>query len=217
MRRLVVPAVLALLAVASAAAPASAEDLPARRIELAASVGYAAPFGDAEQGSRVSDTAFGAVPFTLDGSYRLTSLVGVALRVRYGVAIPTLCASASDCQASLGSDLVLGAGARFHLPRVWVVSPFVDVGLGYEWLTTRLVDAGATSTRSYGGPVLAELQLAAPFALGERLTLGPELGASIGRFVHYDLGTNALSPSGSVPSGAVHAWLSLGVRLGFAL
>jgi hypothetical protein len=136
--------------------------------------------------------------------------------MRYGVTIPTLCASASDCQASLGSDFALGAAARFHVPRVWLVSPFVDVGLGYEWLTTRLVDAGATSTRSYGGPVLADLQLAAPFTLGERWSLGPVLGASLGTFTHYDLRTNALSPSGDVPSRGVHAWLSLGARLGLS-
>lgn len=205
---------LSLLAVCSAATTAAAEDLPARRIELAASAGYAAPFGEAERGSRVSDTALGGVPFALDGSYRLTPLVGIALRARYGVTIPTLCSSASDCQASLGSDLALGVAARFHLPRVWVVSPLADVGLGYEWLTTRLVDAGATSTRSYGGPVLLDLELAAPFALGDRVTLGPEIGAWFGTFTHYELRTNALSPSGDVPSRGVRAWLSLGARLG---
>jgi hypothetical protein len=214
MRRLAHLVLLAVLAVDAAAAPAAAAD-PPRRVELAASVGYAAPFGEAEQGSRVSDTAFGAVPFGVDGSYRLSSLLGVVLRMRYAVTIPTLCASASDCQASLGSDFLLGAAARFHLPRVWVVSPLADVGLGYEWLTTRLVDSGATSTRSYDGPVLLDLRLAAPFALGERLTLGPELGAAIGTFIHYDLRTNALSPSGGVPSRRVHAWLSVGVRIGF--
>jgi hypothetical protein len=165
MRSLPVSAVLLL---AAATSPAAADEPPSRRIELAATVGYAGPAGEAERGSRVSDTAFGAVPFALDGSYRLTSVVGVAVHTRYAITIPTLCASAADCQASLGSDAALGVAVRFHVPRVWLVAPLVDVGLGYEWLSTRLVDAGAVATRSYDGPVLLDVRLAAPFSLAER-------------------------------------------------
>jgi hypothetical protein len=206
-----------LVALSLVASSASAEGPPPRRFELGASAGYAAPFGEAERGSRVSDTAFGAVPFAIDASYRVTPFVGVAARVRYGVTIPTLCQSASDCEASLGSDTGLSLTVRLHLPRIGRIAPLADVGLGYEWLTTRLVDAGASSTRSYGGPVLFALQLAAPVSLGERWTLGPALDASLGTFTGYDLVTNAQSPMGDVPVRALHAWLSLGVRLGLSL
>jgi hypothetical protein len=187
------------------------------RIELAASAGYGAPVGEAERGARVSDTAFGAIPFTLDAAYCVTPFVGVAVHARYGIAIPTLCQSASDCEASLGRDTALTLSARFYAPRAWRLSPFLDVGIGYEWLTTQLVDAGATSTRSYGGPVVLAAQLAVPVRFGARWTLGPTLGAWIGTFTTYALHTNAQSPSGDVPWRAVHAWISPGVRLGFSL
>jgi hypothetical protein len=208
---------LPLVALSLLASSAAAEEPRPRQLDLAASTGYAAPFGEAERGSRVSDTAFGAVPFAIDAGYRLTRYVGIAVRARYSVTIPTLCQSASDCEASLGSDTALNLSARLYLPRIGSVAPLADVGLGYEWLTTRLVDAGATSTRSYGGPVLLALQAAAPVSLGERWTLGPALDVWLGTFTRYDLETNARSPAGNVPVRAVHAWLSLGIRLGLSL
>jgi hypothetical protein len=206
-----------LLAVALVASPVAAQEPPSRRIDLGASAGYAAPVGEAERGSRVSDTAFGSVPFGVDASYRMTPSVGVAAHARYAVTIPTLCQSASDCEASLGSDTALTLSARVYLPRIGRVVPLADVGFGYEWLWTRLVDAGAVSTRSYGGPVLLALRVAAPILLGERWTLGPVLDASLGTFTSYALGTNAASPAGDVAARAVHAWLSAAVRLGFSI
>jgi hypothetical protein len=179
--------------------------------ELGAGLGYAAPVGSAERGARVSDTTFGQVPISFHGAYRILDRVGVVARLQYGVAIPTQCASASECQSSLGSDVVLSLGARFALPRV-----IADASVGYEWLTTKLVDGDATSTRAYHGPVLA-VEVVAPFALGKRWTLGPALGASVGTFTSYALETNALSPSGGVPDRAWHAWLSVAVRVGFSL
>jgi hypothetical protein len=213
MRAVVLPAAVAL----SLAGSPSFAQYDARRFELAASGGYAAPFGEAEKGARVSDTAFGAVPFALDAAYRVTPFVGVAAHARYGVTIPTLCQSASDCEASLGRDTVLILSARFYAPRVWRLAPLLDVGIGYEWLTTQLVDAGATSSRSYGGPVVLAVQLAAPVRLGARWTLGPTLGGWLGTFTTYGLHTNAQSPAGDVPWRALHAWISPGVRFGISL
>jgi hypothetical protein len=180
-------------------------------VEIGASLGYAAPVGSAEHGSRVSDTTFGQLPVALDGAVRLADRAGVRAGLQYGVAIPTQCASASECESSLGSDVALSLGARFFLP--WVVA---DASVGYEWLTTKLVDADATSTRAYRGPLFS-VAATLPFTLGARWTLGPAIGASIGTFTSYALETNALSPSGSVPERAWHAWLSVAVRVGLAL
>ena len=197
-----------LIAVTLLATRAAAAD----RFELGAGLGYAAPVGSAEAGARVSDTTFGQVPVTLDAAYRLTERVGLIARAHYGVAIPTQCASTSECEASLGSDVVVSLGVRMSLPRV-----VADASVGYEWLTTRLADGSATSTRSYHGPVLLSAQLAAPFPIAERWTIGPTLGASIGTFTSYALETNALSPSGAIAEPAWHVWLSIGVRLGLSL
>ena len=199
--------VAGVLAVVLASGAARADDF-----EIGAGLGYAAPVGSAERGARVSDTTVGQVPFALDAAYRLTERVGLVARFRYGVAIPTQCASTSECESSLGSDVFVLLGARFFLPKI-----VADASLGYEWLTTRLVDGGATSTRAYHGPVLLSLEVVAPFAVGTRWTIGPTLGASIGMFTSYALETNALSPSGAIPAHAWHAWLSLGVCVGSSL
>ncbi|HEX8795809.1 MAG TPA: hypothetical protein VF765_32890 [Polyangiaceae bacterium] len=208
-------ALSAAVAVASCmhASPA-AGDAPARRVELGASLGYGLPLGDAERGSRVSDTTFGDLLLAVDAGYRLTRRVGIAVHAHYGIAIPTLCATASDCEASLGSDVGLELVARFYPPRMGPFAPLVDVGMGYEWLTTRLVDSGAESSRSYSGPVFVAARLVAPVALGERWSLGPVLDGSYGTFTSFGLRTTAQSFSGDVPWRSPHAWLSFGIRAG---
>jgi hypothetical protein len=210
-----VAGILALLLIACGSRTAAADGL--RGIELAGALGYAAPLASAEKGSRVSDSAFGSPTFALDAGYRLTSFVGVALHAAYGVTIPTLCQNASGCEASLGSDFTLELAARLHVPRLGPFEPLVDVGLGYEWLTTRLVDAGVSSGRAYNGPVLLVTQIAAPLRLGERWTFGPVVGAAAGTFTRFGLQTPAQSLSGDVPQRAPHGWLTVGVRLGVSL
>lgn len=199
------------------AVPAAAEDPSPKYVELAASIGYAAPVGSAERGSRVSDTTFADVPVAFDAGYRLVPPLAIVAQLRYAVAVPTLCRSPSDCEASLGSDVALTIGTRIYAPRTGPLALLLDVGIGYEWLTTRLAEAGASSARGYHGPLLLAMQITAPFRLRGRWTLGPFAGASFGTFVRYGLQTNAMSFSGDVPSPAVHAWLSFGVRVGFAL
>lgn len=150
------------------AASARADETAFRRVEVGASLGYAAPVGSAERGSRTSDTNIGLVPIELDLAYRINPAFGVVASARYGIGIPTLCKTAGDCTSSLGSDVVLALRARIFLPRLWRMSPFADVGIGYEWLTTRLTDAGVTSTRAYPGPLPLSMEVAAPFRLSPR-------------------------------------------------
>jgi hypothetical protein len=185
------------------------------QLDLGASIAYAAPVGSAERGGRVSDTTFGIVPFRIDAAYALTPSIGIALAGAYAPAIPTLCQSAGDCISSLGSDVTISLRARLLLPRLGPTSPRLDLGVGYEWLTTKLVDSGATSTRAYNGPTLAILEAQAPFRLGTHWTLGPTLGAMLGVFANESLETNAVSQSAGVSGRAAHAWLVLGLRLGF--
>jgi hypothetical protein len=198
------------------ASPAAAADSTPRPFEVGASIGYVAPLGYAERGSKVSDTSFGGVPLALEVAYRLTSRVGIVVHAQYALMVPTLCANASDCEASLGSDVDVDLAARFRGPKLGPFVPLFDLGLGYEWLTTRLVDANAQSTRGYAGPLLLVTRVALPLRLADRWTLGPVAGASLGTFTSFDLRTTAQALSGDVPWRAPHAWLSLGVRLGFA-
>lgn len=192
---------------------ATAEDPSPRPFELAASIGYAGPLGDAERGGRLSDTDFAVVPLAFDAAYRLAPRIGLAARLQYGVGIPTLCHTAGDCESSLGSDIVATMGARIDLPERRTLAPVVDAGIGYEWLTTRLSDAGAHSTRAYNGPLLFWLGLVTPFRLAGHWSLGPAANLFVGTFTTRSLETNVASITGGVPERAVHAWVSLGCRL----
>jgi hypothetical protein len=208
---------LAVAAVVLLARPARADSPEPRRLELGASIGWASPIGSAERGARIRDTTTGLVPFELDAAYRLTRHVGVALAARYGAGIPTLCQTASDCESSLGTDVLVAARARFFLPDVGPFDPRLDVGVGYEWLTTRFSDAGVGSSRGYRGPVHLSAELFVPFTLGRRFTLGPALGATLGAFTASSLDTPAGSSSSSTVEHALHGWLSLAVRVSASL
>ena len=190
-----------------------ADDQLQRPLELAATLGYSVPIGDSERGGRVSDTTFGAVPLAIDVGYRFASRVGVAARLQYGIGVPTLCQTAGDCVSSLGSDVAAVLGARVYLPEHGPLAPRTEVGIGYEWLTTRRSDSGAHSIRAYNGPVLFWLEIAAPLRFGSHWSFGPAASMAVGTFTTRSLETNVASASGDVPERGVHAWISFGGRL----
>ena len=192
---------------------ARAEEPKARPLDVAASLGYGAPIASAEHGARIRDTTLGALPFALDVSYRVTPALAIVAYGRYGIGLPTLCKGAGECASSLGRDVALGLRVRFSLPRHGKAEPHIDVGSGYEWFSSALSDGGATSTRSYRGPLLLSTEIASPFRLARRLTLGPTVGVSIGVFTRYRLDASAASREGPVPSHALHAWLSFATRV----
>jgi len=194
-------------------ATASAEPPTTHRLEVAAALGYAIPFASAEAGSRLSDTTIGLVPIEIDAAYLVTESIAVGGWARYGVGIPTLCKTASDCTGSLGSDFEMAARVRFLLPRLWRVAPLADLGLGYEWFSSRLTDGGVTSTRSYHGPLLLSAGVAAPYHLSERWTLGPAVDAALGAFTSAALETPAGTVSGTITGRTLHLWLSFEARL----
>lgn len=191
---------------------AGAADDPTRRVEVAASLGYAFPAGSPEHGARSSDATFGDAAFDVGFSYQLSRVLGVGILGRYGVVIPTLCASGSDCVSSLGHDVVVGARARFFLPRVLTAEPYADVGMGYEWFASKLVDSGVTSTHSYDGPLLLWTELGAPFRIGSRWALGPALGLTLGTFVDSHLEAPGISSDLGIADRSIHAWLSVAGR-----
>lgn len=188
---------------------------PERRFGVGASVGFALPIGSAESGSRMSDMTYGVVPLDLDAVYRLTRYFGLGAWFRYGVLIPTLCATANDCEKSLGSDIALEIRARFFLPHLGPAHPEADAGIGYEWFASKLADRGVTSIREYHGPVLFSATVAAPFRLSSRWMLGPFVGASIGTFTNWSLAAPGIEEDASVRERSLHAWLSVGGRGSF--
>jgi hypothetical protein len=143
-------------------------------------MGYAIPFGKFEQGTRVRDLSYGTGLFALDATYALLPGAKLGLLFAYGVAIPKLCESASDCKSSLGSDVELAMLARFDLPVLGPVHPSLEGGAGYAWYTRRLSDADVESSRGYRGPfALVGGEAALGFAKTWRIGLAIDLFAGI--------------------------------------
>jgi hypothetical protein len=187
------------------------------RFDVGATIAYATPVGSAERGAHVRDTTIGIVPLRLDVGYAFTRWIGLVATGAYAPAIPTLCQTAGDCVASLGSDVTLSLRTRVRFPSLGPTTPRLELGLGYEWFTTRLVDSGATSTRAYEGPIFALVEASAPLRLGSRWTFAPLIGALLGVFTSESLETNVGRQEGNVRDRAVHLWLTLGVRAGIDL
>lgn len=208
------PAILAIGAgMLLAPAPARADEAPSR-VEVGAGIAYAAPVGSAERGSLVSDTAIAAVPLRVDVGYAVTRRVAFVAALAYAPVIPTLCQSAGDCISSLGTDVALSLRTRVLLARFGRMSTRLELGVGYEWLTSRLVDNGVASSRAYRGPVLLDVAFSAPLRIGARWTTGPVLSSMLGVFSDESLATPAFRQDARVPDSRPHGWLALGWRLG---
>jgi hypothetical protein len=183
------------------------------KIELGTSLGGALPYGRLEAGSRLSDTGYGRATLGVDGAYRYAPGVSLLAAFRYGVAIPKLCASAEDCRASLGSDVMIAFGSRLHPPPIGPLRPFVDLGFGYEWYTTRLSDQGIASSRSYHGPVLLMGRLGGDFRLSRVFRLGPFFGLSVAEASHVTLDAPGFHESARTAGPGLHGFVEIAARL----
>jgi hypothetical protein len=211
------PGVRGAILVALVASPAAAADGPdagftAARFVVTGQLGYAYPLGSAEQGTDTRDVSFGIVPLALAAAYDLSDHWAVRAGIVYAPNVPTLCADTSDCLSSVGRDLSIGVGIVRALPPWRHARPEVDVEVGWEWLTTELVDAGVTSKRSWNGPV-ALVELFVDLKTQGPWRLGPTIGIGAGLFSHFDLDTPAGSTGGATAT-ANHAWPALGFRAG---
>jgi hypothetical protein len=181
------------LASSIVALPARASSESARRFDVAASLGYAFPVGSSARGARLSDATFGSAPIDLTADYRFSRRLAIGITGRYGVVVPTLCADSADCISSLGHDVAVAVRARVFLHRLLGAEPYADVGVGYEWFASKLVDGGATSTHAFHGPIFLSSELGMPFDLRSRWTLGPAVGLSLGTFVDSHLDAPGIS------------------------
>ena len=216
-RRSTLSIATALVAVASVRAARADDSRRSSPLELGATFGYAFPAGSAERASQISDVAIGAIPATVDVGVRLSQRVLFVGALSYALTIPTVCASASDCRASLGHDVTLTVRGRYLLPSWRAFEPRLDLGAGYEALTTKVSDNGVTSSRSWRGVVFGtELQGCIRIARS-RWSIGPEVGAWTGVFGRASLDAPGLSRSGGVDGARPHAWFDLGLRTGVEL
>lgn len=182
------------------------------RITVLGEIGYSYPSGDPETGSNTGDVSFGLVPISVMATYDFLINWSATARFSYALNVPTLCASAPDCESSLGHDVALAIGVGRVLPRRWHFTPRLGFEAGWEWLTTKLSDGGVVAARSWNGP-FARLEVFADVRSRGPWSLGPAIGLDVGLFTHFDLETPAGHTGGSTDT-ALHAWPTISFRVG---
>jgi opacity protein-like surface antigen len=181
-------------------------------------VGYGIPFGEAAEGSDLSDTVKGSVPIFLDAGYRGLGIANLYLGVfgTWGPAFlsDTSCPSGASCSAGV---LRFGANARYHVAPLDTLDPYLGLGVGYEIVSFSAEASGKTVDGSYKGFEFVELQGGLDYKVTFAVRIGPFANFAIGQYSSGDFqipnGTGGTTQfSGDIPKTSLHEWLILGVR-----
>jgi hypothetical protein len=215
-------ATIGFIALTLAATAARAQGDPERGPEIALRTGLMLPFGDrgniqgGANGGTLDNYASKALPFVLEGGYRLDSNLFFGLRFQY--AIPDLKNCGNDCD---GSVITLGVEGTYRFMPGATFNPWVGVGIGYEWASVNgTAGTLANGTVTYSGfQPLA--QLGGDIYVAPKFFLGPFVEAAFGRFdnVHGE-GTvlnTAFETDTAITDERWHMWLTLGLRGAFDL
>ena len=224
-------AVLVLGAASAAAAPALGAERRGSGLELGLRTGYA--FAAGHLGAPPNGTDYdladyvrGQVPLWFDIGYRLNSEFYVGGYFQYGFGSvnddqQTICRNANvDCSAS---NVRVGLMGRYHFAPVWLTSPWVGLGVGYEWGTVSLHQSilGNSSTdSSWSGFEIANLQVGTDFPLSSRFVLAPFVSLSIGQYQSNSTttttGATTTTADEDLAKKSLHEWILIGVRLAFS-
>ena len=213
------------------AAPAAARaDIGAPGFELGVRTGYAFSAGhigappngnDADLGDFIS----AQVPLWLDVGYRLNSNLYLGAYFQYGFGVvnddrQSTCRNANvDCSAS---DIRLGVMGRYALGALGQATPWLGLGLGYEWTRFSLHESvlGTNTDGTSSGFEIANLQFGLDFPLSSRVVIAPFLSVSLGQYQSRSTKTVAGALTTDVDQDydkkSLHEWILIGARFAFA-
>jgi len=110
----------------------------------------------------------------------------------------------------------VGLEGQYHFePAEWV-NPWIGYGIGYEGATQTIRDRehGYEESHTASGITFAQLAGGLDYRMAKGIGGGPFLEAALGRFTRTTTRVNSEEVhSGSIDEPAVHAWISLGLRL----
>jgi hypothetical protein len=205
-----------------------------RGAEVALRLSYGVPFGSSSEGTGIRDLIVGIIPAQMDVGYRLNERWWIGAYGAAGIGVkgeacrdegqaPTAPTTPTDddtgerptfgtkCDAP--NKFRVGIQALFHvLPTTDDVSPWIGLGVGYEWLNISETLGRQTFVQTFAGFELLNLQAGVDFALGSHVRLGPFAQLTLGRYT--TIAEDASSGADTLPSPgrAIHQWLSLGVK-----
>jgi hypothetical protein len=193
-------------------------------------LGVGVPLGQAGRGvldggqRNLNDLTSWRAPVWIDVGYSLTGATTLGAYAQVGTG-GTGDSCESDCD---WSDLRVGAAMEWRFVPGGAVDPWLGIGLGYEWLSYRvLVSAdipdgmGGTEsvqgrvTEHFGGPELM-LHGGVDFQVEDALRIGPYASATLSQYLTDSFScqpaTDLCPRDGSIEGAAFHSWIGIGLR-----
>lgn len=180
--------------------------------QIGARFGASFPSGNLYGGAaptRLDDLDGPNFPFGIDLGYRLSPRFYVGGTLTWGQGTSSSVPSCTAPASCFKEDTQIRLDARVYLAPHGKIGWWLGAGAGWELFGFSHTQGDSTSTATFMGPVLADVQLGFDIRKG-MVAVGPFVGMAIGEFT-----TEALNPAfggepGITPS--VHVWLSLGLR-----
>ena len=173
----------------------------------------------------LGDVVSAQIPLWLDVGYRLNSDLYLGAYFQYGFGFVNddrqgLCRNANvDCSAS---DIRLGVMGRYALGVLGQTTPWVGLGVGYEWTKFSVHESvlGTNTDSTSSGFEIANLQFGLDYALTSRVLIAPFLSVSFGQYRNFSSKTEAGALTTTVDQDydkkSFHEWVLIGARFAFA-
>jgi hypothetical protein len=173
----------------------------------------------------LNDLTTWRAPFWLDVGYRFSQVTTVGAYAQLGVG-GNGDACAGECD---WADLRIGAQGQWRFMPGSTVTPWLGVGLGYEWLSFRTLvrvpvpdpepdepdSIPVRTAELLGGPELL-LQGGLDFKVEDSFSIGPYASATVGQYVSDELKCDppdfGCPEVPAIDGSGFHSWLGVGLR-----
>jgi hypothetical protein len=162
--------------------------------------------------SRLNDLETATVPIAIDAGYRFSGAHYLGGTIVWGPGIaPNAGATCPPQYSCFRQDAQVRFEARQYLDPSARWGWWLGAGVGWEVATFSQSRDGASVTRTFTGPVFANLDLGVD-ARRDLPAIGPYLGVAVAEFVSQGLNPSSTPVSTWIPSPGLHAWITLGLR-----
>ncbi len=193
---------------------------PAGSFQLGGRVGYALPAGSVTgvESDSLSSSFGGQLSFLVDLGYKLDEhiLIGAYASGKAGLAGGT----STDCELPenrcSSAAVHLGLQVQYHVRPAETLNPWVGFGAGWEFAgqTVTLATPQAEKGLTVHGPEIARLMGGLDYRASKLGGFGPYADLALGTYVRKTVTRDGVELSSeSVDEVALHAWLTLGLRV----
>jgi hypothetical protein len=163
----------------------------------------------------MSNYVSGRLPFGVDVGYRINPSFYLGGFLQYGVLLTannTISGCGQNGASCSGHDFQLGVQAAYHPSQLGALDPWLGVGLGYEFATFSATQGSNSGSLNLKGFQFLNLMAGADYKLEPNLGIGPFVSFSLAQYANEEVCKGGQCVSESISNGALHEWLTFGVR-----